>query len=433
MLTVGGLTMMVKAMGFGKDLVVAGKFGTADALDAFLMAYLIPSATATVFSGALDALIPAHAEAQETKSESAAHRLAANGLWVYAGGLAVVFTLLFFCCGGLIPMLVPKFSPEKQALTGELLRQLLPFGWLYGVALYFVAWLQANRRFFISALAPAAIPLCSILFLFFGPSQLGVSNLVTGSLVGGFLLCVILLVSVLRLGYGGIQPCRVGDGATPRMIRDSLPLLAGGLLTSGLPLVDTTMASYLDQGSVSVLSYSEKICGIVLALLGTSVGQALYPFLASQAAKKDWVGLRSRIVKCSGLIAASSIPIVLGIWLTAPWIVSILFQHGAFEAHDSTRVAEVLRYQAAQIPFYIAAVLASHVVSSLRAGNYMLFTTVVNLAMNIGLNLLLMRIFGLKGIALATTGVYAISALMLYQYIFREIRRRQAIPASSPA
>src|SRR5437879_7520657 len=42
MVTVGGLTVLVKLVAGVKELVVAYQFGTSDALDAFLIAFLLP-------------------------------------------------------------------------------------------------------------------------------------------------------------------------------------------------------------------------------------------------------------------------------------------------------------------------------------------------------------------------------------------------------
>ena len=117
-------------------------------------------------------------------------------------------------------------------------------------------------------------------------------------------------------------------------------------------------------------------------------------------------------------------------WLGAPLIVKLLLQRGHFAAEDTENVAAVLRCSVFQIPFYIAAVLASRVIMSMRAGHFMLVTTVVNLAANIVLNLLFMRWLGTPGLALATACVYALSAAMLYTWMLRRLSRMAAADSS---
>lgn len=427
-MTVGALTMLVKLAGFGKDLVVAGKFGASDAVDAFLMAAMLPGLVAGILSGALDALVPAHAAVRAHGGEREADALAAGGLRLYAGVLLAAMALLFVLKGPVLHLLAPQFGPEKRALTGELLGYLLPFGWLYGISLYLGEWLQTGKKFAAAALGPVLIPVCGVLFLLAGPEAWGIRNLAAGTVLGAALVVAVLLRCVRRTGANPFATAPALGAEVRGMARESLPLLAGALLTFSIPVVDVTMAALLDSGSVAVLSYGEKICSIVLALLATSTGRVLYPYLADQAANHDWIGMRRRLVKTAGLIAAAALPITGAILLCADGIVRLLLERGAFDAADSARVAAVMRCQAIQIPFYIAALLGAQVVNALRAGKFLLATTLVNLGLNILLNWLLMQWLGLPGIALATAGVCLASSLMLYTFIFRELNRRESAP-----
>jgi putative peptidoglycan lipid II flippase len=424
-LTASSCAILVKAMGFGKDLVVASRYGTADALDAFGMAYLLPALTATIFSGIHDALVPAHTDQQENVGAAAADRLAANGFSLYGLLLALVLAALGLCSQWIIPQLANGFPEEKQALTRELFLQLLPFAWCLGVSYYLGAWLNSHKRFLMAAIAPAAIPVCSALALLFFNGD-GIHILLHATQVGGALLVATLAWPLWKKTGVGLVAWDWKNPETKRLFKEWVPLLAGPLITAGLPLVDMYMAGHHDSGDVSVLGYSEKICSIFFAVLATSVGAALFPYLAELAAQGKWKCLLARLHQYTAIIVAASIPIVVGLWFLSPWIVSLLFERGAFAHGDVERVAVVLRCHALQIPCYVAAVLASHVVLAMRSGKFMLLTTLVNLTLNVILNNLFIGPFGLAGIPLATAFVYLLSALMLYAHIRRFARRRSA-------
>jgi putative peptidoglycan lipid II flippase len=423
MLTIGVLTLGVKLAAFAKDVIVAGNFGTADAMDAFLLAFLIPALTSSIFAAGMpDALLPAYAEQRERQSRASADQLAAACFRWYAGALALVMLALWAVSPWLVPALAPKFSPEKLALTQHLFVLLLPFGFLVGLTYHFNSWLQANHRFALAAAAPAIIPAVTLLALLTAGGTLGIYSLVWGSLIGAALQLALLIRAVRQESHASLFTAP----ATPesrRVVRESLPLIAGGVLMCGMPMVDQIMAAWLPAGSVAVLSYAEKVCSIVLSLAAISAGQALYPWLAEQAGRRDWMGLHRTIIKYAGLIAGASLPAVAVLWLGAPLIIQLLLERKAFTPEDTARVAAVLQCSALQIPFYIAAVLASRVIMSMRAGKFMLLTTVVNLAANIALNLLFMRWLGARGLALATACVYALSAAMLYTWILRRLPR----------
>jgi putative peptidoglycan lipid II flippase len=431
--TISILTLIVKMVALGKDLVAAHQFGTSDAMDAFLMAFLIPALIPMIMSQSLpSALVPAYAVVRELDGSLAADRMAVQAMWLYALKLGIAVAIAYLAQPVLIPLLTHKFSPEKQVLCAALFRNLLPFAFCYGLSFGFISWLQANKRFAISSIAPAVIPLTTLLFLT-QSKQLGIWAFIYGTNVGSLLLVLVLAFAANSTSeHPLLRPGKVG-AASKHLFRESIPLLASGLLVVGLPFLDQWMAGWMESGSVAVFSYSEKICSIVLSIGAGSAAQALLPYLTDHAGKRDWLGLKSTTLRYSAIIIGASLPVVAIFWIAAPNLVQLLLERGSFGQEDTARVATVLRFHALQIPFYIAAVMASKVILAMRAGKFMLFTTLMNLALNAILNTIFMRFWGVAGLALATTGVYLLSAIMLYAYMFIVIPRRIAADALASA
>src|SRR5258708_15856081 len=74
--TVGGWTSIAKVAGAVKVILAARLFGTGDAMDAYLIAFLLPSFFIDMLSSPLDsALIPTLIEVRETKGRAAAESL----------------------------------------------------------------------------------------------------------------------------------------------------------------------------------------------------------------------------------------------------------------------------------------------------------------------------------------------------------------------
>ncbi len=424
LIAIGSLTLMVKLIAFGKDLLVAHQFGVSDELDAFLIAFLIPSLIPMVFAQSTPiALMPAYTQTRARHGVRAANELAIQSIRVYATGLLVIIIVTYLARGLIVPLLTSQFSPEKRALTAQLFVALLPFGFLYGLSFGLVTWLQAQKRFVLTSVTPALMPLCSMFFLFFGGVHLGVWSFVWGTTLGSALLLGILWIAARRDGLTVEGIFGTLNAETRKVSRESLALLAGGTLLCGLPVLDQIMAGWLESGSVAVLSYSEKICSIALSIIAGSVAQGIYPYFAEQVSRGDWAVLKSTTWRYSLIIIGGSLPIVAIFWWAAPWMVEHLFQRGAFETSDTHRVADVLRFHALQIPFYIAAVMASRVILALRAGSFLFYTSLVNLAANFALNLMFMKWLGVAGLALATAGVYLISSIMLYAYMLMILPR----------
>lgn len=432
-MTVGMLTMCVKAVGFAKELVVANYFGTTDMMDAFVIAFMIPSVVAAVLAEGLpDALMPAYSETAANKGKQEADALAVNSIWVYFGTLLAALAGLLVGGEHLIRLFSANFSAEKMALCVKMYWALLPFVVFYGMSHVFGTLLQANKRFALAAATPLLVPACSVAGLLVGYPSMGIYGLIAGVVAGSALHLAVLYFAFRQQCE---QSLFVRGSWTPEVrsvVRESFPLLAGGIVMYGTTLVDNGMAAWLAPGSVAVLGYGGRVCGLVLSLAAISVGKAILPYLSDYVAHGQWDSLKRTLLHFSTLIAVTCLPVTLILWLWAPEIVAILFERGSFSSADTARVAGVLQYYGLQIPFYIIAVLASRVVIALRASKFILIVTVVNLTTNILFNILFMQFLGIKGIALSTAVVHLISALMLFSYIFREIARRKASPSLQP-
>src|SRR5258708_7130676 len=95
-LTVGGLAIVVKLVSTSKELAVAYRFGTGDAVDAFLIAILIPQLVVNVVAGSLPpAFTPVYIQVRENEGPAAARRLvgsavAASSVLALLVGLALL-------------------------------------------------------------------------------------------------------------------------------------------------------------------------------------------------------------------------------------------------------------------------------------------------------------------------------------------------------
>lgn len=435
MFIVAALTLVAKAVAFSKDAIVAHRFGTGDALDAFLLAFSLLSFLAALIGGGLsEAFLPVHSQVRHRRGMRRAWRLAAQSALWNVTTLGMVALALFVIAPELIALTGSGFSPEKRTLAVGALRSLLPFLVLYGLTLHFATWLRADKCFALAAAAPVLPPLVIIICLVAAGGSATIDTLVRGANAG-----VLLQLFVLVLALRKRMPARVRhvfslwEPANRAVLGNAAPYFLAGLVMNSAIIVDQAMAAWLEPGSVAALSYADKICGIVLALTATAASEAVFPYFADSVAREHWQSLKQNLLHVTGVILAVAVPMALLLIAFAPFVVGVLFERGSFTAADTARVAGVLRFAALQIPFYIAGVLASRVAVSLQATKFTLLASLGGMACNIGFNVLLMRRFGVAGIALSTALVHLLSAASLYIFIFRGIARRLNQPPSGIA
>jgi len=342
------------------------------------------------------------------------------------GQLALVTVVTLLLGEWLVPFFTSEYSPEKQAQTLQFFRCLAPFSIFWGMSLLMTLLLQANKKFVLGALAPVIVPAFAVASLILGYDTMGIYALLWGTVIGAGLQLSLLCSGYFRR-YCTISIFTGGKLWSPEMrevLRTATPYLLSGLIMGSAILVDMGMAAWLDSGSVSVLAYGHRVCAIALTLVSTAVAEAFFPYMSDLVAGNEWKRLRKTVMQFSGLILVGSIPVIAAIWWSSEWLVGLLFERGEFTHDDTLRVAGVVRWLCLQIPFYILAVLGSRVVCAMLASRFILLTTVVNLAVNIGCNILFLRIMGINGIALSTSLVYFFSSVMLYAFLLLQVKKR---------
>ena len=394
--TVAVLTLASKAVSFFKDATVAHRFGTADELDAYVLAFTFWSFLASVLGcGLPEAFVPAFSEVRHQRSMHRAQRLGVQAGFSHAVILGIVGLLVFALAPQIVGFTAGGFAPAKKASAIWNLRHLMPFFWFYGMALHFAIWLRAEKCFALAASAPMAAPLVIIASLLLYGSHASIQTLLYSTLAGTALHMTVLGIAVARRLPGGmrwLKRCtQLWEPQNNKVLGNAFSYMLGAVVFGSSTIVDQTMASWLQPGSVVVLNYSDKVCSIVLALTASAASEALFPYFADSVARREWAALKRHLLQLTGLMLLFAIPMTLVLVFFAPEVVRLLFQRGSFGPEDTARVAAVLRCLALQIPFYIAGTIASTIAVSLQATRFLLASCFGAMACNIGLNWLLMR------------------------------------------
>src|SRR5262249_7458695 len=148
------------------ELVVAYQFGAGDALDAFLIAFLLPSFIINVVGGSFNsAFVPTYVQVREQEGPDGAQQLLSRVMAWNVALLLALSGLLALAASYVLPVLGSGFSPAKLALTRSLFFVLLPILILKGLATLWAAALNADERFALAAVAPIMAPIGTIAVL----------------------------------------------------------------------------------------------------------------------------------------------------------------------------------------------------------------------------------------------------------------------------
>jgi putative peptidoglycan lipid II flippase len=164
-----------------------------------------------------------------------------------------------------------------------------------------------------------------------------------------------------------------------------------------------------------------------------ALSTTLLPHLSVLVARQEWRALRLLTRRVALIIIAATVPVTIGLIMYSQPIVRLLFQRGAFTATETFTVADVQSAYLLQLPVHLLGILYVRLISALQANRLLTIGSAVNLTVNIGLNVIFMRWFGVVGIALSTAGVYAISCVFLAIAAHRRLAAAEAESAAHAA
>ncbi|MFO7600897.1 MAG: lipid II flippase MurJ, partial [Candidatus Desulfacyla sp.] len=276
--SVGGFTMLVKLAAVAKQLVIAGRFGTSDALDAFLIAFLAPSFAINVAAGSFSAaLIPTFIEVREREGQDAAQRLFSSVMVLSIFLILAISGVLAGFSPTIIRIIGSGFSPEKQALTRSLFFVALPLLIISGLAAIWASILNAQERFALAAIAPVMTPVAAVIAILLLGRVWGIYALAVGTVGGGLFEAVLLGRGLKRRGFYLLPRWHGLTPAVKQVARQYAPMAAGALLMSGTEVIDQSMAAMLGPGSVAALSYGNRVVSLIIGVGSLALGTAIFP------------------------------------------------------------------------------------------------------------------------------------------------------------
>jgi putative peptidoglycan lipid II flippase len=333
---------------------------------------------------------------------------------------AVAMLVLAMGCWLAMPLLLPilagGFPLDKlaEARSVALPLSLLPA--LAAAVAVASAALTVHGRAAAAAAVLLITPLSEICLLFL-PVQLEIAWFGWLRLAGGAaeLLLVAGLLGLLlpRSALGPHELRRTFDRLLPAGRQFAALTLAAGLGTVSV-LVDQAMAAPLGGGAVSTLGYGSKITLGLMGVFDAALAATVFPELARLAAIDDLANMRRTVLAwtlrtfvgaliAAGLVFAFSEPLV-----------RLLFERGSFDPGATRQVALVQAWYVLQLPFHAAALLGTRLLTALSRNQALVLVSVLNVLVNWFGNLVFRAWFGLAGIALATSFVYAVAALATF-------------------
>jgi len=294
-----------------------------------------------------NAFIPVYCEVKEKEGKERALDFARNFFWLMSLFLVIFATGFIYFADVLVAEIFARgFSGETLDLTILLTR--IMFGYVVLISLAAVAQgvLNSEGIFWVSSFTPILLNL-TIIGSAYGLSDLFANRAIPfalGVILGGFIQLAFQLPALKK------QRLRLASGFNPkdRHIKEAMGLMIPSLFAAGIYqiniLISNLIATTLDEGSLSSLTFSNRLMELVLGILVVSVTTVILPRLAGHFIRSE-LEEAARILKENlSLITLITLPVIAVTLVMAEEIVALLFLRGRFDEHSLFMTAGALRF-----------------------------------------------------------------------------------------
>jgi putative peptidoglycan lipid II flippase len=349
---VGAGIFLSRIAGLIRERAIAHYLGISGAADAFRTALRIPNFLQNLFGeGVLSAsFIPVYARllAEGKEREAAKVARAVGTLLALVASLLALLGVV--CAGPLVDVLVPGFSGEKRELTIALVRIIFP-----GVALLVMsAWclgvLNSHRKFFLSYVSPVLWNSALIAALivagrrYAGHDDAVATWVAWGAVIGSAAQLLVQLPTVIAL-LRGIRPSlAVRDPGVKQTLRAFVPIVLGRGSVQLSAFIDQAIASCLPSGIIAAMGNAQVLYLLPVSLFGMAVSAAELPEMSSALGDADAraAHLQGRLKIGLRRVVFLVVPSAAAFVAIGGAIVSLLYQSGRFNAHDTYVVWVIL-------------------------------------------------------------------------------------------
>lgn len=406
-LLLGVMALFSQILGFVRDRILASTFGAGSTLDVYYSAFRVPDFLYDTIGSAvaITVLVPFIAEFAK-KGEGELKKFMSSMFTFFIISFVFICTAAFILMPKIVPLLVPGFTGEQQAININIARILLLSPILQGLSNLYGSITQSLQRFFVYAISPAVYNLGIILGVIFLYPHFGIYGVAFGVVVGALLQDLIQLPVLIKeklvpgIFFGNFKEIkRVIKTAVPRTIA----LTSSHIATIAI----IGIASHI-AGGVTVFSFAMTLQCITFTIIGSSYSVAAFPTFAKFWAQGDFHKFKEHVSNAARHIIFWSLPITALFVVLRAQIVRVVLGAGQFD-WNATRL--------------VAAALAIFVISVASQSLVSLFTRAFYATGNNKIPLIINACSALSIVFFAYIFVYIFDNYNVFRYFFETILR----------
>jgi putative peptidoglycan lipid II flippase len=417
------VTILTSVLGFVREIILSYFYGASSISDAYLISITVPLVIfGFIGAGISTGFIPMYSKILQQHGKNDANNFTNNliNILVILSSLLVIFSLVY--TKEIVRLFASGFEGETLDLAVTFTRISL-FGMLFPGVIYILnGLLQINGNYIVPALLGLPTNLIIIIFIIISYNSFIIA-LPIGTVIATAiqLLFLFMFINKEKYNYNYSFVIQLKNEHVLRMAYIALPVIFSVSITQINIIIDRSLASQIVIGGVSALNYANKLNGFIQGVFVLSLSTIIYPMISKMAAESNFTDFKKIISDSIKFINLLIIPVMVGIIVFSESIVILLFGRGAFDSNDIYLTSNALFYYSMGLLGLGVSQILTKAFYSLQDTKTPMILAAISMGINIILNIILSRILGLGGLALATSIATTFLGVMLFVMIRRKL------------
>lgn len=412
------ISIACKLFGFLREIVLAYFLGTSYVVDAYLMASSIPGILFGWLVSLAVSYTPIYTDIRANAGRNRSEKYTSDLLSIVFL-IAVACTLIGIIFSRfIVSVTAPGFNGEVYELTVKYLKISVLIVMFSAATQILTSYLNCNNRFIQSSLATLTIAIIPIVMIVVA-GVFGNNWLIYGIVLSNAFNFIIIYIFSRQIGYRYKFKIEF-NSEIKRAFIIVIPMFISSMISQINTFVDKSFASGLAEGSISALNYGAILRNFIISIFSIALTTMIYPLLSQAVAEKNMDKVKSILTKGVNIIIVLFVPITAGAIILAKPAVSFVFQRGEFDSISAvmTTTAFVM-YSIGLLAVALRDVITK-VFYSMQDTRSTLYIGAFAVGTNILLNIILVKVMGHGGLALATS----ISATISIPIFFIVLRKK---------
>lgn len=419
-ITIVIFNIISKIIAFFREVSLAYFFGATSLTDAYLIAFSIPTIIFGIIgSGILNGYIPMYNHIRETSNSYNAREFTSNFINVILIFSSLIFILGFLFSSQLVRIF--SFGFDKNTLSLASFYTRISIFNIFPIILVsiFSGYLQVNNKFLIVGFISIPTNFIYIIgtYVAYRSNNFIILPLFT-SLASLFQL-MFLYPFMVKNKFKFSFKINLYDKNLHNLLILGIPIIIGTSLEQINNLIDKTIASNLEVGSITILNYATKLNGAMLSITVMAILNILYPKFSRLVSENKIDLLKKEIKYIINMVFIFSIPAMFGIIALNKEVTLFIFGKTNLDRDSILTIAKCfLAYSFCFVALCLRD-LATKIFYSFKDSKTPVINSSIGILLNILLNIILSKYFGIIGIVIATS----ISTIFITILLFFNLKK----------